>query len=61
MEFTVELVLKSFSGKGSSLELHVFKFSDSLPYGLEEIGEFFPDQTFSLLADFFCAKKFMAL
>ena len=36
VEFTVKQVLKSFSDRNNSLELHVFEFSNSLPYFLEE-------------------------
>ena len=35
-QYTVDKVLKSFSVKNNSLESHVFGFSSSLPYGLEE-------------------------
>ena len=35
-KFTAGLVLKSLSGRNKSLEAHVFGFSDSLPYDLEE-------------------------
>ena len=35
-KFTVEQVLKSFSGRNNSLEFHVFWFSNSLPHGLVE-------------------------
>ena len=34
--FTEEHVLESFSGRNNSLEQPVFRFSNSLPYGLEE-------------------------
>ena len=35
-QYTVDQVLKSFSGKNNSLESHFFGFSNSVPYGLEE-------------------------
>ena len=38
-EFTLEQVLKSFSGRNNSLEPHIFGSSNSLPYGLEESRE----------------------
>ena len=38
-KFTVELVLKSLSGRNKSLEAPVFGFSNSLPYDLEESRE----------------------
>ena len=38
-EFFVELVRKSFSGRNNSREPPVFRFSDSLPYVLEESRE----------------------
>ena len=37
-KFTVEQVLKSFSGRINSLEPLVFGFSNSVPYVLEELG-----------------------
>ena len=39
LEFTVEQVLKSFSGRNNFPEPHVFGFSNSLPHGLEESRE----------------------
>ena len=39
-KFTVELVLKSFSGRNNSLEAPGFGFSNNLPHDLEESGEF---------------------
>ena len=38
-KFTAEQVLKSFSGKNSSLKPPVLEFCDSLPFGLEESRE----------------------
>ena len=38
-KFTVQQVLKSFSGRNNSLEPSIFGCSDSLPYGLEESKE----------------------
>ena len=38
-KFTVELVLKSLSGRNKSLEVPVFGFSHSLPYDLKESRE----------------------
>ena len=38
-KFTVEKVLKSFSGRNNSLNPPVFGFCDSLPFGLEESRE----------------------
>ena len=35
-KFTVEQVLKSFSGRNHSLKLPVLRFCDSLPYDLEK-------------------------
>ena len=34
-KFTVEQILKSFSGRNNSLKPLVFEFSDSLSYGLQ--------------------------
>ena len=39
-KFTAEQVLKSFSGRNDSLKYPVFRFYDSLPFGLEESREF---------------------
>ena len=39
LEFTLEQVLKSFSGRNNSLKPPVFGFCDSLPFGLEESRE----------------------
>ena len=39
-KFTVDLVLKSFSGRNNSAEALVFGLSNSLPYDLEESREF---------------------
>ena len=38
-KFTVELVLKSFSGRNNSVEVPGFAFSNSFPYDLEESRE----------------------
>ena len=38
-KFTAEQIVKSFSGKNNSLKLPVFRFSNSLLYGLEESKE----------------------
>ena len=39
-KITMELVLKSFSGRNNSAEVPRFVFPNSLPYDLEESREF---------------------
>ena len=38
-KFTAELVLKSFLGRYNSLEVPLFEFFNSLPFGLEKSRE----------------------
>ena len=39
-KLTLELVLKSFSGKNNPVEAPGFRFCNTVPYDLEELREF---------------------